>query len=224
MFVPVPGVIALISCDPADYNGNIPVANLLQAAQLANITAVFYSQQADYCEWQGTGTSSDAELYTMKVLNNTLAVLHQVRLLQGTAGGNTTHIVLAPYGSRTSDGGPSSTTGNTTTSPTALKDPGGPPPSTQVAMVVLYSELDSHVRCSSSTCNDMSNRYHGHNHHAVPGNHHHWSRQSPPPSGPLRTAKPHGRSSTEPCPRLSEGNARRSTNCKGRRARDKQTE
>lgn len=128
------GAVAFISCDTDDYPGNIDQSDVFRSAADRNVTAVlFYSNQADYCRFDGDkGTYN--WVFSMKIRNDTVNVLSAIAdtssPLWVTIGGPE---VQQGRGESNGSGDESQGDNNKTDGPL------GPNPSTAVAMIILYT-------------------------------------------------------------------------------------
>jgi hypothetical protein len=131
------GAVALISCDPSDYPGNIDQAGVYRSAVERNVAAVlFYSQHADYCRMDGDQTGYKW-VFSMKSREDSRNVLNAMANssapLWVTIGGPE-----AQQGRDGSSNG-SSSGSNSNTRDNSPQGPLGPNPSTAVAMIILYT-------------------------------------------------------------------------------------
>jgi hypothetical protein len=132
------GAVAFISCDTSDYPGNIDQADVFRSAVERNVTAVlFYSNQADYCRFDGDQGSYNW-VFSMKSRNDTVNVLSAIAdassPLWVTIGGPE---VQQGRGESNGSGGDSQ--GDNHSQDNQTDGPLGPNPSTAVAMIILYT-------------------------------------------------------------------------------------
>lgn len=131
------GAVAFISCDTSDYPGNIDQSDLFQSAVNRNVTAVlFYSNQADYCRFDGD-QGSYSWVFSTKSRNDTAKILSAISEatspLWVTIGGPETQKGRGEGNGSTDDSQSDSNQDNKTDGPL------GPNPSTAVAMIILYT-------------------------------------------------------------------------------------
>ena len=127
------GAVALISCDPKDYPGNIDQVGVYRSAVERNVAAVlFYSNQADYCQMEGDRTGYKW-VFSMKSRNDTTNVLNAI----GNSSAPLWVTIGGPDAQQGRDG--SSGGSNSNTRDNSSQGPLGPNPSTAVAMIILYT-------------------------------------------------------------------------------------
>jgi hypothetical protein len=132
------GAVAFISCDTGDYPGNIDQSDVFRSAANRNVTAVlFYSNQADYCRFDGDKGTYDW-VFSMKSRNDTVNVLSAIAdassPLWVTIGGPEVQ-----QGRGESNGSGDDSQGNDRGQDSQTDGPLGPNPSTAVAMIILYT-------------------------------------------------------------------------------------
>jgi len=132
------GAVAFISCDSDDYPGNIDQSDVFRNAVERNVTAVlFYSNQADYCRFDGD-KGSYTWVFSMKSRNDTVNVLSAIAdassPLWVTIGGPE-----AQQGRGESNGSDDDSHGDEHNQQSETDGPLGPNPSTAVAMIILYT-------------------------------------------------------------------------------------
>lgn len=136
-FVVKSGAVALISCDPNDYPGNIDQVGVFRSAVERNVAAVlFYSNQADYCRMEGDRTGYKW-VFSMKSRNDTTNVLNAI----GNSSAPLWVTIGGPEVQQGRDGssGGSNSGSNSNTRDNGPQGPLGPNPSTAVAMIILYT-------------------------------------------------------------------------------------
>ncbi|KAI5360732.1 Putative Zinc finger, RING-type [Septoria linicola] len=121
--------ISLISCDPP--TSNLGPDSIFNTAKTQNATAVvLYSLTAQSCH--GSGFGSYQNVFTLKSLDNAREMLAELEnQLSSYAILATRDVVTASNGTNEAAGSNSS--------PSSQQQPGGPTPSTAVAMIILYS-------------------------------------------------------------------------------------
>jgi hypothetical protein len=136
-FVVKSGAVALISCDPSDYPGNIDAVGVFRSAVERNVAAVlFYSKQADYCRMDGD-QSGYKWVFSMKSRDDTTNVLNAM-------ANSSTPLWVTIGGPEAQQGRDGSSNGSSSGSNSNTRDNGpqgplGPNPSTAVAMIILYT-------------------------------------------------------------------------------------
>lgn len=136
-FVVKSGAVALISCDPNDYPGNIDQVGVFRSAVERNVAAVlFYSNKADYCRMEGDRTGYKW-VFSMKSRNDTTNVLNAI----GNSSAPLWVTIGGPEAQQGRDGssGGSNGSSNSNTKDNGPQGPLGPNPSTAVAMIILYT-------------------------------------------------------------------------------------
>jgi hypothetical protein len=132
------GAVAFISCDTGDYPGNIDQSDVFRSAAERNVTAVlFYSNQADYCRFDGD-KGAYPWVFSMKSRNDTVNVLSAIAdassPLWVTIGGPEVQ-----QGRGESNGSGDDSQGDDRGQDNQTDGPLGPNPSTAVAMIILYT-------------------------------------------------------------------------------------
>ncbi|RMX91143.1 hypothetical protein D0868_14156 [Hortaea werneckii] len=141
--------IVVINCDLSAYPGNIGPLDIFATAEQRNATGVvWYSQEADWCDFQDYG-GGYKWIYTMKNMNDTNRVLDKIDNWSNNDGdsiyatiGRLDSEQPGSSGSASGDNGDGGDNDNndqdTSTAPPGSNNLGSSP-TTAVAMIILYS-------------------------------------------------------------------------------------
>ncbi|KAI6886009.1 hypothetical protein KC318_g15544 [Hortaea werneckii] len=145
--------IVVINCDLSAYPGNIGPLDIFATAEQRNATGVvWYSQEADWCDFQDY-EGGYKWIYTMKNMNDTKRVLDKIDNWSNNDGdsiyatiGRMDSEQAGASGSESGDngdGGDDNNNNNNNDQNTTTAPPGsnnlGSSPTTAVAMIILYS-------------------------------------------------------------------------------------
>ncbi|KAF2098075.1 hypothetical protein NA57DRAFT_57241 [Rhizodiscina lignyota] len=128
--------IAWISCDPTDYNGNLGAIDVLQrAVENQASAALLYSRTSSYCNYTaGSNINPNFNyIYSLRSRTDSIAINSMVTFNADSVPMRATiNLVERLQANNTSGSG--SNNGQQSN-----QQPGGPSPSTAVAMIILYS-------------------------------------------------------------------------------------
>ncbi|KAI7221225.1 hypothetical protein KC340_g15839 [Hortaea werneckii] len=142
--------IVVINCDLSAYPGNIGPLDIFATAEQRNATGVvWYSQEADWCDFQDYG-GGYKWIYTMKNMNDTNRVLDKIDNWSNNDGdsiyatiGRMDSEQPGSSGSESGDNGDGGDNDDNDQDTTTTPPPGsnnlGSSPTTAVAMIILYA-------------------------------------------------------------------------------------
>lgn len=129
--------IAWISCDPSDYSGNLGAVDVLQrAVENQAAAALLYSRSSSYCNYTA-GSKIDPNytfLYSMSSGRDSFNFNNMVHFNSDSMSARATINLVERLQSYNGTGNGDGQNGGPSQS-----QPGGPSPSTAVAMIILYS-------------------------------------------------------------------------------------